>query len=135
MKAYVVIDVNHPSGRNIVFNTNSQGTICEAPKLGNSYIEDANVIDLTVSDGVTTASINMAAYTKSLSDKSTAEVDAKWEAMRVERNKRLADTDWAMMSDSPLDAFAKGLYIVYRLDLRNLPDSIVDIDNFNWPEM
>jgi hypothetical protein len=58
-----------------------------------------------------------------------AETDRNWEALRSERNAKLADTDWWAMPDSPTMSEAQ---TQYRQDLRDLP-STVDINNIVWP--
>ena len=41
--------------------------------------------------------------------------------VRAQRNSRLAETDWAMMPDSPLIDYDKGLMASYRAALRDVP--------------
>jgi len=41
--------------------------------------------------------------------------------LRIQRNARLAETDWAMMPDSPLIDYDKGLMANYRAALRDVP--------------
>jgi len=41
--------------------------------------------------------------------------------VRAQRNARLAETDWAMMPDSPLIDYDKGLMASYRAALRDVP--------------
>jgi len=41
--------------------------------------------------------------------------------VRAQRNARLAETDWAMMPDSPLNDYDKGLMANYRVALRDVP--------------
>lgn len=67
-----------------------------------------------------------------------AEFDAKYaeiatpffmEELRVERNKRLAETDWWVLSDrTPTDE-----QLAYRQALRDLPDNTEDPTNPVWP--
>ena len=49
--------------------------------------------------------------------------------IRQERDKKLAETDWWAMPDSPTMSEAQ---TQYRQDLRDLP-STVDINNIVWP--
>jgi len=49
--------------------------------------------------------------------------------LRLERNAKLAETDWWAMPDSPNMTEAQKKY---RSDLRDLP-STVDINNIVWP--
>lgn len=52
--------------------------------------------------------------------------------MKSERDQRLSDSDYLMMSDYPMED--KSEWISYRQALRDLPSNIVDIDNIDWPE-
>lgn len=44
-----------------------------------------------------------------------------WYSIRLVRNFLLTDSDWAMLSDAPLDEDEKQLWVTYRKALRNLP--------------
>lgn len=55
-----------------------------------------------------------------------------WDELRAERNRRLAETDWVALSDSPN---VSGEMIMYRQALRELPSRITDLNNFTWPEL
>ena len=46
MKAYVLNDLNDPTKLKIEFRSNSQGTICEAPKQNGQWVTDIDVIDV-----------------------------------------------------------------------------------------
>jgi hypothetical protein len=58
-----------------------------------------------------------------------AEVGA-WNTLRAERNRRLADTDWTVLGDSPTPTAA---WKAYRQALRDLPANITDPFNPVWP--
>jgi len=64
---------------------------------------------------------------KSADDK--AKLDAQeawlnnWVRVRQERNHLLSETDWTVMSDSPLDDSKKTEYINYRKSLRDIPST------------
>lgn len=49
-------------------------------------------------------------------------------AVRAFRNEKLADTDWAVLPDSPLSEEVKGYYRTYRQYLRDYPASLSDTD-------
>ena len=66
------------------------------------------------------------AFLKEWNDGAT---DRAWAAVREERNKLIAETDWWAMPDSPTMSEAQ---TQYRQDLRDLP-STVDINNIVWP--
>ena len=57
-------------------------------------------------------------------------VEAKWDLVRIERDRLLAKTDWSQLVDTP--QATKDTYAVYRQELRDIttqanPDSVV------WP--
>ena len=59
--------------------------------------------------------------------------EAKWEALRQERDRLLYQTDWTQLPVNPLTAEQKVAWETYRQELRDLPDNTPDIDNVVWP--
>ena len=57
------------------------------------------------------------------------EVSTKWENVRLERNRRLAETDYLALSDQTLSNNMKN----YRDALRDVPSDNSDPDNIDWP--
>ena len=58
--------------------------------------------------------------------------------IRIERNKRLSETDWTQLQDSPLSSSEKAAYVTYRQALRDLPSDQNTIENYDdvvWPEL
>ncbi|MEC5207374.1 hypothetical protein QF022_002330 [Vogesella perlucida] len=55
------------------------------------------------------------------------------QALRAERNRRLAECDWTQLSDAPLTAEQKAAWANYRQALRDLPEAVADLDNVVWP--
>jgi hypothetical protein len=55
---------------------------------------------------------------------------AAWGALRIERNRRLAASDWTQVADAPVDAAA---WATYRQALRDMPDTTSDPHNPAWP--
>ena len=53
-----------------------------------------------------------------------------WEAIRIKRNAKLAESDWMSYSDSPTMSSA---WKTYRQALRDLPASESDPDDITWP--
>lgn len=83
--------------------------------------------DTTDEDGnVVTAATNEAAY--------RAKKDADQGAMiRADRNKRLADCDWSVLTDSPLTTSKKTAWKAYRQALRDLTSSADFPHSITWP--
>lgn len=59
-----------------------------------------------------------------------AEKKEAWINLRIVRDNLLKDCDWTQASDAPVDHVA---WAVYRQQLRDLPDNILDPRNVDWP--
>lgn len=83
--------------------------------------------DTTDDEGkVTSAADNETAY--------RASVDANaGVSVRVERDKKLTDTDWTQMADSPLASDKKTEWAAYRTSLRDLPAASGFPHTMTWP--
>lgn len=62
-------------------------------------------------------------------------IDDKWNTMRAKRTELLRETDFTQLADVPLTQEVKDKYENYRQALRDLPDNIVDIDDFEYPNL
>lgn len=60
--------------------------------------------------------------------------EEKEQAIRNERNLRLAYTDWTQLPDAPLTAEQKAAYAEYRQALRDVPEQAGFPDAIEWPE-
>lgn len=60
--------------------------------------------------------------------------EEKEQAIRNERNLRLAYTDWTQLPDAPLTAEQKVAYAEYRQALRDVPEQEGFPDAIEWPE-
>lgn len=60
--------------------------------------------------------------------------EEKEQAVRNERNLRLAYTDWTQLPDAPLTAEQKAAYAKYRQALRDVPEQAGFPDAIEWPE-
>jgi hypothetical protein len=67
--------------------------------------------------------------TKDTDQLTSDETASKWAALRSERNRRLAETDYHALSDTPLSDAMKS----YRDQLRDLPANTSDPANPSWP--
>ena len=65
----------------------------------------------------------------------TAKLDPanQWEAIRVVRNRLLADCDWTQMPDVPLTEEQKEAWREYRQALRDIPQTFATPDEVVWP--
>lgn len=79
--------------------------------------------------------VNGVTFPLSADDIAQMEVDAinaaelQWEAVRIERNARLAVCDWTQLPDAPVDTLA---WADYRQELRDITDQ-PDPFNITWP--
>lgn len=90
--------------------------------MDNSVIETPVVVDKPADQIPTAESIQAAFLT----------------LLREERNRRLLETDWTALTDSPLSADKKLEFAAYRQILRNLPQryqnvAINSLEQINWP--
>jgi hypothetical protein len=65
-------------------------------------------------------------------------VEWGWTALRTERNRRLAASDWTQLADAHLSQEKKEAWAAYRQELRDLPDEVTltspqDLDAVAWP--
>jgi hypothetical protein len=84
--------------------------------------------EYTDDDGVahTVAELE-AAYIKNVDGKQAA-------AVREDRDKRLADTDWTQLIDSPFSNDTNGVWQAYRQALRDIPSQEGFPWDVTWPE-
>ena len=60
--------------------------------------------------------------------------DVKWDAVRAERDRRLAACDWTQLADNALTAPDIAGWAAYRQELRDIPQDYNDPDLVVWPE-
>lgn len=63
----------------------------------------------------------------------TARREAMLEVLRTERNTLLRACDWTQVPDAALTAEQKAAWTEYRKTLRDLPESVADLDKVEWP--
>lgn len=63
----------------------------------------------------------------------TARRENQLDAIRAERNHRIAACDWTQLPDAALAAEQKAAWATYRQALRDLPEAAADLDNVVWP--
>ena len=60
-------------------------------------------------------------------------IQSRWNNLRNDRNIRISNTDWVMLSDISMTTEKKEEWITYRLALRDLPANTTDPENVTWP--
>lgn len=68
-------------------------------------------------------------------DPAAEDVAEQWRLLRIERNMRLAQTDWSQLSDVSLTSEQAETYRAYRQALRDLPSHTGDPSSPNWPTL
>ena len=59
----------------------------------------------------------------------------KWEEIRRDRDNLLQESDRYMIEDYPISQEHKNLAIIYRQQLRDLPQVYTNPDNIVWPQL
>ena len=62
------------------------------------------------------------------------ESERKWKAVRAERDRLLAASDFTQMPDAPLSDADKQAWADYRQTLRDIPQDFASPDDVVWPE-
>jgi len=72
--------------------------------------------------------------TKTVSYNQAAEDKENIQALRNERNRKLADSDWISTKSYDVGTAIPGEWKTYRQALRDLPANTADPTNITWPE-
>jgi hypothetical protein len=59
--------------------------------------------------------------------------EEKLAKLRTERDRKLSVCDFTQLSDAPFDSAGKAEWAAYRQTLRDLPETVADLDNIEWP--
>jgi hypothetical protein len=57
------------------------------------------------------------------------ELDIAMETLRAKRNKALADSDWTILNDVPLNPAMRSAWMNYRTLLRNITDNLTTVED------
>jgi len=63
------------------------------------------------------------------------EIEGQWELIRNERDKLLAETDFIVLKSYEARVPVPEEYVIYRQELRDIPQSQTDPYNIVWPEL
>lgn len=124
----VVFEGPQASGGTVYQYSQRQGVEQIGGKWFTKYVLGPVFTDTTAEDGtVTTAAQHEAAY--------KAQKDAEQaKAVRVDRDKRLADCDWRVIKHLELNQNIPGAWEVYRQALRDIPQQPGFPWTVTWPE-
>ncbi len=60
-------------------------------------------------------------------------LEAEWEAVRIQRNQLLAETDYTDLPNTPITTQSRTNFITYRQQLRDITNTQTDPYNIIWP--
>lgn len=60
--------------------------------------------------------------------------DEKLLHLRIERDKKLSDTDWIILRNLETNEPVPKEWLDYRQALRDFPENVKDLENVIWPE-
>ena len=63
----------------------------------------------------------------------TQELEEQWNIIRTQRNQLLKDCDWTQISDYNLELENKKDWVIYRQELRDLPEVQLNPFDILWP--
>jgi hypothetical protein len=67
-------------------------------------------------------------------DETAVNTEANMMALRIERNAKLAETDWVVTMHKELGTNIPAAMKTYRQSLRDITDSATSLDDVTWPE-
>jgi uncharacterized protein YccT (UPF0319 family) len=67
-------------------------------------------------------------------DETAANTEANMMALRIERNAKLAETDWVVTMHKELGTNIPAAMKTYRQALRDITDGATSLDDVTWPE-
>jgi len=97
--------------------------------------EELSIDPLTNTETVITVEYLLveAEYSITIEDLTDTAEDPRWVEMREKRDRLIAETDFTQLADCPLSDSKKSEFKTYRQALRELPNTITDITNFEFP--
>jgi len=99
------------------------------------YAQDYDVVDQEneIGELVKVVQLNQSKKDARIAAELATNIEVQWTQMRNQRNKLLLESDFTQLIDSPLTEEERDLWVIYRQELRDLPENILDIENIEWP--
>ena len=107
------------------------GVITESGSTKNNVPENGFSVDGAYS--IYTKYVNGAVVDLDQSEINEIFTPLNMEALRVERDAKLAECDWTQLPDTQLTDTKKAEWATYRQQLRDFPDNVSDPANPSWP--
>jgi hypothetical protein len=101
------------------------------------YRKDVKYLDLVSSQKITNMYELYQKLVQYQANTTQVQLQKAWQDMRIERNRRLRETDWTQLEDAKkaLSPEVASIWLIYRQYLRNLPANTMDPYNPIWPTM
>lgn len=101
------------------------------------YRKDVKYLDVVTSAKITNMYELYQKLVQYQANTTQVQLQKAWSDMRVERNRRLRDSDWTQLEDAKkaLPPAVASIWLVYRQYLRDLPANTKDPYNPIWPTM
>jgi hypothetical protein len=101
------------------------------------YRKDVKYLDVVSSQKITDMYELYQKLVQYQANTTQVQLQKAWQAMRIERNRRLRETDWTQLEDAKkaLTPEVASIWLIYRQYLRDLPANTTDPYNPIWPTM
>jgi hypothetical protein len=129
-----IVDRFYGNQRDVDSRSSSLEHIIVPPNINSSYV--------ILSRNQETNEIEFSEDTQAIERARLNAIEFSWKQLRYERNIRITNTDWVMLSDISMTTEKKEEWITYRQALRDLPanstpelDKNGEITNVTWPTL
>ena len=120
-----IVDRFYGNQRDVDSRSSSLEHIIVPPNINSSYV--------ILSRNQETNEIEFSEDTQAIERARLNAIEFSWNQLRYERNIRITNTDWVMLSDISMTTEKKEEWVTYRQALRDLPANTSDPENITWP--
>jgi len=120
-----IVDRFYGNQRDVDSRSSSLEHIIVPPNINSSYV--------ILSRNQETNEIEFSEDTQAIERARLNAIEFSWNQLRYERNIRITNTDWVMLSDISMTTEKKEEWVTYRQALRDLPANTSDPENVTWP--
>ena len=120
-----IVDRFYGNQRDVDSRSSSLEHIIVPPNINSSYV--------ILSRNPETNEIEFSEDAEAIERDRLNSIQFSWDQLRYERNIRLTNSDWVMLSDISMTTEKKEEWVTYRQALRDLPSNTTDPENITWP--
>lgn len=120
-----IVDRFYGNQRDVDSRSSSLEHIIVPPNINSTYV--------ILSRNQETNEIEFSEDTQAIERARLNAIQFRWDQLRYERNIRISNTDWVMLSDISMTTEKKEEWVTYRQALRDLPANTTDPENVTWP--